>query len=216
MTTVMIADGPMSLDELLAIVEGAEVVVDDTVRARMAASRAVVDRALAASEAVYGLTTRVGHGRDTRLTEEEIRTQQLFLIMSHGGGVGPALTVPVVRAALAARLNGLARGGSGASPAAADVLIAMLNRGVHPVVPEIGSVGAGDLSLLAGMAQVAVGMGRAVFQDEMLPGGEALARAGIEPFTPSGKDGLALISSNAVSVGHAALVVVRPTHCSSC
>jgi histidine ammonia-lyase len=209
MTTVVISDGPMSLDDLVAIVHGAPVALADTARDRMAASRAVVDRALAADEAVYGLTTRVGHERDTRLTEDEIRDQQLFLIMTHGGGLGPAMTVPVVRAALAVRLNGLARGGSGASPAAADVLVAMLNHGVHPVVPGVGSVGAGDLSLLAGMAQVAVGAGRAVYREEILPGGEALARAGIEPLTPSGKDGLALISSNAVSIGQAALVAVR-------
>jgi histidine ammonia-lyase len=209
MTTVVVSDEPMSLEDLITIVQGAQVAVDDAVRARMAAARAVVDLALAADEAVYGLTTRVGHSRDTRLTTEEIRGQQLFLIMSHGGGVGPALSVPIVRAALAVRLNGLARGGSGASPAAADVLVAMLNHGVHPVVPGVGSVGTGDLPSLAGMAQVAVGSGRAVYQDELLPGGEALARAGIEPFTPSGKDGLALISSNAVSIGHAALVVAR-------
>jgi histidine ammonia-lyase len=209
MATVVISDEPMSLEDLIAIVKGAQVAVDDAARARMAASRAVVDHALAADEAVYGLTTRVGHSRDTRLTKEEVRGQQLFLIMSHGGGVGPALSVPIVRAALAVRLNGLARGGSGASPAAADVLVAMLNHGVHPVVPAVGSVGTGDLPLLAGMAQVAVGSGRAVYQEELLPGGEALARAGIEAFTPSGKDGLALISSNAVSIGHAALVVAR-------
>ena len=209
MTPVVISDEPMSLEDLVSIVQGARVAVDDAVRARMAAARAVVDRALAADEAVYGLTTGVGHSRDTRLTEEEIRGQQLFLIMSHNGGVGPALPVPIVRAALAVRVNGLARGGSGASPAAADILVAMLNRGVHPVVPEVGSVGAGDLPAMAGMAQVAVGSGRAVYQGELLPGGEALARAGIAPFTPSGKDGLALISSNAVSIGHAALVVAR-------
>ncbi len=209
MTTVRITSDPMSLDDLVAIVDGAQVNLDDAVRERMAGSRAVIDQALAASDAVYGLTTHVGHGRDIRLTDEEIRDQQMFLIRSHSGGVGPAMPVPLVRAALAVRLNGLARGGSGASPAAADVLVAMLNRAVHPVVPGVGSVGAGDLSLLAGVAQVAVGMGRATYQGEIMSGGEALARAGIEPLTPSGKDGLALISSNAVSIGHAALVVAR-------
>ena len=106
MTTVTITEEPMSLDDLLAVVQGAQVEIDDTVRARMASSRAVVDRALAANDAVYGLTTQVGHGRDTRLTDEEVRSQQMFLIMSHGGGVGPALAVPLVRAALAVRLNG--------------------------------------------------------------------------------------------------------------
>ena len=158
-----------------------------------------MDRALARNDAVYGLTTQVGHGKDTRLTEEEIRGEQLFLVMSHSGGIGPPLPTPQVRAALAVRLNGIARGGSGASPAVADVLAAMLNAGVHPVVPEIGSVGAADLAPMAGMAQVAVGLGRAEYQGELLPGGEALRRAGITPLVLSGKDGLALVSANGVS-----------------
>ena len=85
----------------------------------------------------------------------------------------------------------------------------MLNADVHPVVPEIGSVGASDLAPMAGMAQVAIGKGRAEYQGEVLPGGEALRRAGITPLVLSGKDGLALVSANGVSIGHAALVVAR-------
>jgi histidine ammonia-lyase len=209
MSTVTITEEPLALEALLAVVDGAQVELGGGARARIAASRAVVGRALARNDAVYGLTTQVGHGKDTRLTGEEIRGEQMFLVMSHSGGVGPALPKPQVRAALAVRLNGIARGGSGASPAVADVLMAMLNAGVHPVVPEIGSVGAGDLAPMAGMAQVAVGQGRAEYQGELLPGGEALRRAGITPLALSGKDGLALVSANGVSIGHAALVVAR-------
>ena len=199
----------MSLDELMAVVDGAPVQLADSVRARIAEARTVVDRALADDAAVYGLTTQVGHAKDTRLTAEQIRGEQLFLIMSHAGGMGEPLSVRRVRATLTVRLNGLARGGSGASPAAADVLVALLNRGVHPVLPSMGSVGAGDLGQLAFAAQVAVGRGRAEYRGEILPGGEALDRAGIEALVLTGKDGLALISSNAVSIGHAALVVAR-------
>lgn len=209
MSTVTITNEPLRLEELLAIVAGARVKLADGVRSNIAASRAVVDRALASNEAVYGMTTQVGHGRDTRLSEEEIRGEQLYVVMSHSGGVGRALPTPQVRAALAVRLNGIARGGSGASPAVADVLVAMLNSDVHPVVPEIGSVGASDLAPMAGMAQVAIGKGRAEYQGEVLPGGEALRRAGITPLVLSGKDGLALVSANGVSIGHAALVVAR-------
>ncbi len=179
------------------------------VRVRIADSRAVVDRALAADEAVYGLTTQVGHGKDTRLTDDQLRGEQLALIMSHAGGVGDPLTAREVRAAITARLNGIARGASGASVEVAEVLIAMLNHGVHPRVPSMGSVGAGDLGQLASIAQVAVGHGRAEYRGEELPGAEALARAGIEPLVPSGKDGLALFSSNAMLIGQAALVVER-------
>ena len=209
MTSVTITENPLALEELLAIVDGAQVKLSDGARRAIEASREVVDRALASKAAVYGLTTQVGHGKDTRLTEEEIRGEQMFLVMTHSGGVGPSLPTPQVRAALAVRLNGIARGGSGASPAVADVLLAMLNAGVHPIVPEIASVGAADLGQMAGMAQVAIGQGQAEYRGELLPGDEALKRAGIAPLVLSGKDGLALISANGVSIGHAALVVGR-------
>lgn len=209
MTTVMITETPLGIEDLLAVVGGTRVELDDGTRARIAASRAVVDRALTAGEAVYGLTTQVGHGKDTRLTEEEIQGEQRFLVMSHSGGIGPPLPAEVVRAALAVRLNGIARGGSGAGVAVAEILVAMLNAGVHPVVPETASVGAADVAHMAGMAQVAIGMGRAEYRGEVLPGGEALRRAGIRPLVLGGKDGLALISANGVSVGQAALVAAR-------
>jgi histidine ammonia-lyase len=209
MHPVTITEEPLALEDLLAIVDGAKVEIADGPRTAIAASRAVVDGALARNDAVYGLTTGVGHGKESRLTKDEIRGQQLFLVKSHGGGIGPPLATSLVRAALAVRLNGIARGGSGASPAVADMLMAMLNAGVHPIVPEIGSVGAADIGPMARMAQVAVGLGRAEYQGEVFSGAEALRRAGITPLVLSGKDGLALISANGVSVGHAALVVAR-------
>jgi histidine ammonia-lyase len=209
MSTVTITEDQLALEDLLAIVDGAQVELTDGVRAAIAASRAVVDAALARNDAVYGLTTQVGHGKDARLSEDEIRREQMFLVVTHNGGVGPPLPTRQVRAALAVRLNGIARGGSGASPEAAETLAAMLNAGVHPIVPEIGSVGAGDLGPMAGMAQVAIGMGIAEYQGEVVSGGEALERAGIMPLVLSGKDGLALVSANGVSIGHAALVVAR-------
>ncbi|MGY1609195.1 aromatic amino acid lyase [Geodermatophilus sp. SYSU D00700] len=209
MTVVRISTAPVSVDDLLAVVDGARVELDRPALDRVAAARAVVDDALAAGTAVYGLTTQVGHLRDTRLTAEEIHREQQFLVLSHAGGIGPPLPVPVVRAALVVRLAGIARGGSGASPAVAETLAAMLNAGVHPVVPGTGSVGAADIGQMAGMAQVAVGLGRAEYQGQVLAGGEALRRAGIAPLVLAGKDGLALISANGVSVGQAALVVAR-------
>jgi histidine ammonia-lyase len=109
MGTVTITEEPLSIEDLLAIVNGAQVDMSDGVRAAVAASRAIVDQALTRNEAAYGLTTQIGHGRNTRLTAEEIGGEQLFLVMSHSGGVGPPLPVPHVRAALAVRLNGIAR-----------------------------------------------------------------------------------------------------------
>ena len=91
MSTVTITEAPLRLEDLLAIVAGARVRLADGVRSNIAASRAVVDRALASNEAVYGMTTQVGHGKDTRLSEGEIGGEQLFVVMSHSGGIGRAL-----------------------------------------------------------------------------------------------------------------------------
>jgi histidine ammonia-lyase len=209
MATVRITRDPLAVEDLIAIVDGARVDLDDAALAAIAAGRALVDEALRSGAAVYGLTTQVGHGKDTRLDEEQIRGEQQFLVTSHGGGLGRPLPTDIVRAALGVRLNGMARGGSGASVAAADTVAAMLNAGVHPLVPEIASIGAADIGQMAGMAQVAVGLGRAEYRGDVLDGGEALRRAGIAPLVLSGKDGLALMSANGVSVGHGALVVAR-------
>jgi len=209
MTTVTITEAPLSIEDLIAVVDGAEVRLAEEVRARIAAGRVVVEEALSGGAAVYGLTTQVGHGKDTRLSEEQIAQEQRFLVMSHAGGTGLPLPAAIVRAALAVRLNGIARGGSGAGVAVADMLAAMLNAGVHPVVPQTGSVGAGDLGQMAFVAQVAIGQGQATFAAETLAGGEALRRAGIVPIVLGGKDGLALISANGFSVGQAALVAAR-------
>ncbi len=206
MSMVTISDAPLSIEELVAVADGAPVELAAIARARIEASRAVVDIAMAGGEAIYGVTTQVGHARDVRLSEDELRRQQETLVMTHAGGIGPPLATRKVRAALVARLNGIARGGSGASLAAADALVSMLNAGVHPLVPEAGSVGAGDLGQLAGMAQVAIGVGRAEYRGETMPAGEALRRAGIRPLVLGPKDGLALLSANSVSIGHGALV----------
>jgi histidine ammonia-lyase len=209
MDTVTITDTPLSIEELLAVADGAPVELAPAARARIEASRAVVDTVLASGDAVYGLTTQVGHGKDVRLSDEQLRRQQEMLVMTHAGGVGAPLPARQVRAAVAARLNGIARGGSGASLAAAEALASMLNAGVHPVVPETGSVGAGDLGQMAGIAQVAIGRGWAEYRGETMAGGEALRRAGIGPLVLEAKDGLALLSANGISIGHAGLVVHR-------
>ncbi|HEX5189282.1 MAG TPA: aromatic amino acid ammonia-lyase [Streptosporangiaceae bacterium] len=209
MTTVRITRAPLAVQDLIAIVDGGRVELDAAVLADIAAARAVVDQALRSGAAVYGLTTQVGHAKDTRLDAGQIRGEQQFLITSHFGGMGGPLPAELVRAALAVRLNGIARGGSGASIACAETLAAMLNAGVHPLVPEIASIGAADVGQMAGIAQVAVGMGRAEYRGDVLDGGEALRRAGITPLVLSGKDGLAMMSANGVSVGQGALVAAR-------
>jgi histidine ammonia-lyase len=209
MSTVTITDEPMSIGEVLDVASGAPVELGTDARRTIEASRGVLDRALAADEPVYGVNRGVGHGKDTRVPIEEMRRAQVRILETHAGGTGPPLPAALVRAAMVVRLNGIARGGSAASPRVAEVLAEMLNAGVEPVVPSGGSVGAGDLGQLATIGRVMIGNGRARYGGEVMPASEALARAGIEPLQVEPKDGLTIASSNAVSIGHGAMVVAR-------
>ncbi|WP_181033630.1 aromatic amino acid ammonia-lyase [Arthrobacter sp. SX1312] len=209
MDPVTVDAQPLTIEDLLAAVEGAELRLGEAARARIAAGRVLIDEAIASGIPVYGLSTNVGHGKDQRVRREELQRQQRMLVDTHGGAFGPPLAQDVVRAAIVVRINGMARGGSGASLAAAGTLVSMLNAGVHPVLPGTGSIGAADIGHMAGIAQVAVGAGLARYDGVTLPGGEALRRAGIPPLRLEGKDGLALISSNGVSVGHGAIVTAH-------
>ena len=209
MDAVAIGEGRLSVDDVCAVARGVRVVLEQSARDRISASRLVIDTVLASGRAVYGLNTGVGHQKNVRLSEDEIRRAQTMLLMTHEGGFGPPAEAELVRAAMVVRLNGLSRGGSGASPAVAEVLLEMLNAGVHPLVASTGSVGAGDLAQLASIGQVAIGQGRAEYGGELLDGAEALRHAGIEPLVPAAKDGLALMSSNAMSIGHGARVIAQ-------
>jgi histidine ammonia-lyase len=174
---------------------------------RVAEGRAVVERALRNDRLVYGLNTYLGHRRDERVPAEALVDYQEFIVATHVGGIGDPLPADDVRALLTARIAGLARGGSGISPEAVDALVALLNAGVHPWVPASGSVGASDLTHLAAVAEVLTGFGWVNAGGERAPGGQALARAGLEPYSMRPKDGIALISANATSIGLGALAV---------
>jgi histidine ammonia-lyase len=209
MDTVAIDVMPVPLTDLLGVARGATVELTQGARDRIASGRRVVDGVLASGRAVYGLTTGVGHLRDVRIPDEELVRQQYLIVMTHSGGFGPLLPTEIARAAMAVRLVGLTRGGSGASPAVAESLVGMLNAGVHPLLPRTSSVGAGDLGAMALIAQVAIGAGRAEYRGAELGGPEALARAGIPPLVLQAKDGLAMVSANGVSVGQGAFVAER-------
>lgn len=197
----------MSIGELLDIAAGARIELSASAIATIKDSRSVVDSVLASGRAVYGLNMGLGHMKDTRLPDAQLRDLQETMVEGHAGAIGPPLPARLVRAAMAARINGLARGGSGVSLACVESYVAMLNAGVHPIVPSFGSVGASDLSQMASIAKVAIGRGEAELGGEVMPGAQALGRAGIAPIALEPKDGLALMSANSVSVGHAATVI---------
>lgn len=209
MNTVTVTDAQLSVDELLDVAHGARVILSSSAMDNVRRSRAVVDRALEMGRPVYGLNTGLGHMSNVRLPDEELLHFQEMMLAAHAGGFGANLSTTRVRAAMMVRINGMARGGSGVSPRAVETLVAMLNAGVHPEIPETGSVGAGDLAQLAHVALVAIGKGRAELDGEVVEGAVALGRAGITPLTLAPKDGLSLMSANGVSIGHGAMVIVH-------
>jgi histidine ammonia-lyase len=161
----------------------------------MRRSRAVVDKMLQEDRVVYGITTGFGFMKDRRIAQDEVALLQRNLITSHAAGVGAPLETPVVRALMLLRINALVKGYSGIRPEVVALLVEMLNRGVHPIIPGQGSVGAsGDLAPLAHSALVLMGLGRAEYKGELTSGLEALRSAGLTPIELGAKEGLALIN----------------------
>lgn len=199
----------LGLPELVAVARGgAPTGVSPAARERVRTARAMVDDLVAQKRPVYGITTGFGKFSDVIISPEETGELQRNLLMSHAAGVGRPLDEEAVRAGMLLRAQALAMGHSGIRPETLDLLVDMLNRAVHPVVPEQGSLGAsGDLAPLAHMALVLIGMGEAYFRGERLPGGEALARAGLRPVELGAKEGLALINGTQIMTGVGALVL---------
>jgi histidine ammonia-lyase len=209
-TPVSLTLAGMSLEELSRVaIDNAPLVVAAEVEERVQASRAVVEHALARDQLIYGLTSQVGHGRDVRVDPAALARFQELLVRTHAGGIGDPLPESQARAIMLARIAGLARGGSGIHPDAFHMLVQMLNVGVHPLIPEGGSVGASDIPHLAAVALVMIGRGHARYWGEDLAGDEALARAGITAYQLQPKDGLALISANGFAIGVGALTVLE-------
>ncbi|HUJ29987.1 MAG TPA: histidine ammonia-lyase [Candidatus Acidoferrum sp.] len=196
MPKIQIDGERLTLAQLDSVVfERAEVDLAAPARAKMNASRAVVERLIDSNTAVYGVNTGFGKMASVRISREQIRQLQVNLVRSHACGVGAPLSEPETRAMLVLRANAIAKGFSGVRPLVAETLCAMLNRRVHPVVPSQGSVGAsGDLAPLAHLAQVAIGEGQAIYDGRKVPGAEAMRSAGIAPLALEAKEGLALLN----------------------
>jgi histidine ammonia-lyase len=187
---------------------GRRVEIDAEARLRMAASRAVVERLVADGATVYGVTTGFGDLANIRIDPAQTGELQHNLVRSHAAGVGPPLSVEVVRAMLLLRANTLAIGLSGVRPELPEMLCAMLYASVHPVIPSRGSVGAsGDLAPLAHLALVVIGEGQASMDGAVVTGAHALANAGLEPMQLQAKEGLALLNGTQLMAGIGALAL---------
>jgi histidine ammonia-lyase len=206
--TVTIGAAPIGIDAVVRIArDGARVTLAPQARARVGAARAVVERLAQGSTPIYGLNSALGANTGQRLADDDLGAYQARAVRARAVGVGRAYSSVSVRAMMACRIAGMAAGGSGVSPAVLDALIELLNRDVHPVVPRFGSIGAADLPQLAHLALPLIGEGEAEYRGEIMPGSEALSRAGLAPVALGAKDGLALVSANAATVGRAALVL---------
>ena len=171
-------------------------------------SRKVVDDFIEEEKVVYGITTGFGKFSDVVISKEETRDLQRNLIISHACGVGNPLSEEIVRGIMLLRANALSKGFSGIRLSTLNTLIEMLNKGVHPVIPEKGSLGAsGDLAPLSHMVLVMLGEGEAYFQGQRLSGKAAMEAAGIEPIHLTSKEGLALINGTQVMTAIGALTV---------
>ncbi len=175
---------------------------------RIEQARKVVDEFVDNEKVVYGITTGFGKFSDVAISKEETQDLQTNLIMSHACGVGNPLDEEVSRAIMLLRVNALAKGFSGIRLSTLKVLIDMLNRAVHPLIPEKGSLGAsGDLAPLSHMVLVMLGMGEAIYRGEKLSGKVAMERAGIKPIRLTSKEGLALINGTQVMTAIGALTL---------
>ncbi len=208
----LILDGqPLTLTEIETVsLARRSVAIAPAALARVAQSRALIEEILAAGQTVYGVNTGFGKLSEVRIPADKLAQLQTNLVRSHAGGVGQPLSEAESRAMLLLRANVLAKGFSGCRPALVELLVAMLNAQVHPVIPEKGSVGAsGDLAPLAHLALVTIGEGEAFYTGERMAGGEALRRAGLQPIVLAAKEGLALLNGTQAMTAVGGLAVAR-------
>ena len=209
MERVYLTGNNLTLEQLIAVArKGAAVELAPEARERILRSRRVIDDFVAREEVVYGVTTGIGKFCEVFISKEDCITLQRNIIISHAAGAGEPFPAEVARGIILLRLNNFAKGFSGIRIETVDTMITMLNRGVHPVIPQKGSLGAsGDLAPLSHMVLPIIGLGLAEYKGEVLPGREAMERAGIAIIDLYAKEGIALINGTQVmtAVGGLAL-----------
>ncbi|WP_010258571.1 HAL/PAL/TAL family ammonia-lyase [Treponema primitia] len=202
----------LDLKTLRAIaVEGEQVAISSDGEARLQDSRKLVYELVEQDVPVYGFNTGVGWNKDRHIASEYFKLYNENLIHSHTLGVREEASEPEVRAAMAIRLNCLLRGNTGIQPEIAHRYAEFLNQKIHPVVPERGSVGEGDISILSHIGLAMIGEGDVYYQGQRMSAVEAHKRAGLKFVELGPKDGLAIVSCNAFGMGEGALTLIDLT-----
>jgi len=218
MTSEIIIDGEsLTFEHVVAVAYGKpgepHVVLSDAAKVSVNRSAAAVQTLLDRGEIAYGITTGFGAFKDKIISREEVELLQRNIVLSHAVGVGDPFDMPTVRAIMLIRANTLARGFSGIKLETLELILECLNRGVHPVIPQKGSLGAsGDLAPLAHFACVLIGKGEAEFQGEILSGVEALSRTNLSPVKLAAKEGLALTNGTTVMTAVGLLETWKAKH----
>ena len=207
----------LTIEALVAVArQGAHARLSAAAEARIAAGRALVERWVREERRIYGVTTGFGALSDVAISGKDTRRLQENILMSHAAGVGRPLDAETVRAVMTLRVKDFARGHSGIRLETARQLLELLNRGVVPVIPEKGSVGAsGDLAPLAHLALVLLGKGAAFYNGRKMSGEEALKESGLAPIRLEAAEGLALVNGTQVMTAIGALCVHDARHLSS-
>ncbi|VEF49660.1 histidine ammonia-lyase [Bacillus freudenreichii] len=197
---IIIGSIPLSIEDVVRVARyDHKVEIDQESKKKVNHSREYVEKLLAERRVVYGLTTGFGKFSETYIPSEQAKQLQINLIRSHACGLGNPFPKEVARAIILLRVNALLQGHSGIRLKVIETMVEMLNKGVTPVIPEQGSLGAsGDLAPLAHLALVLMGEGEAYYEGEQMDGGKALASAGIQPVSLEAKEGLALINGTQV------------------
>jgi histidine ammonia-lyase len=211
MKVVSIDGEHLTLEQVLEVAEGrARVRISPLVEGKMKQSRDFIEKALDDGEKIYGVTTGFGMLSDQIIDHSQIEDLQRNLIRSHCVGVGPSFDEVTTRAIMLLRANVIAMGYSGVRIVVLKRLVDMINEGVHPLVPEQGSVGAsGDLAPLAHLTSVLIGEGEAVFKRKRMPGKKAMEMAGIPILTLKAKEGLALVNGTQVMTALGLLTLLK-------
>jgi histidine ammonia-lyase len=200
----MLTPGSVSLAEWRNIYQGGAVALDPACFAAIDAGAAAVERIVARGEPVYGINTGFGKLASVRIADSDLAALQRNIVLSHAAGVGEPMPAPVARLMMALKLASLAQGASGVRRATIELLAAMIERNLIPVIPAQGSVGAsGDLAPLAHLAATMIGVGEIWVGGERKPAAAALQGAGLEPLSLGPKEGLALLNGTQFSCAYA-------------